>query len=119
MHQLSNKNSLPHNGLQIIQKPFYTLVTKPKKPYIFPEEQFDPETVPTPWFNFIAGMTDKEKSRALGEQRVKARRWIVDNWHRFDDEDKDYVLDIYGMTYMPLVRHESMNFLAIMKQFFT
>jgi hypothetical protein len=89
------------------------------KPYIFPENQFSPETVPTPWFDFVNADKTKDKTELLDIYIPIMLAWVHQNWGRFDDEDKDYVLKMIGWIGNPLIRHESMNFLAIVKSFFT
>ena len=96
------------------------------KPYIFPENQFDEDTVPTPWFERLdeAYGTDrvatiKDRHKALEQVRPSVRRWIAENFHCFDEEDADYVLRMYGWTENPLIKHEAMNFLMIVKLYFT
>jgi len=91
------------------------LVNKGMKPYIYPESQFDPQTVPVPWFDATSQMDTKEKATHFERQMYANIEWVYENLSWIDEEDGLYLLLCLHRMGNPLWRHEFMNFFIIAK----
>lgn len=86
------------------------------KPYLFPDGKFDPDTVPTPWFKWLKRHPESEWLELHAAAVPKARAWFIGAFPDLDDEDRDYALYLFTLMGNPLLRHEALNLMLILKK---
>ena len=87
------------------------------KPYIFPDHQFDDESVPTPWTDYINNKPEEEHDALFDAAIHKAAAWIENNAELLERDDIRYLFWLGRAMGNPLTRHEAMNYFIIMKQY--
>lgn len=86
------------------------------KPYIFPDENFTSDSVPTPWIDYIEGQPKEKRAYLFAKMFDKGTEWFIANFDALDHEDRKYACKLFYLMGNPLWKNEAMNYFVLMKQ---